>query len=85
MAIRVTTMTDGTSSTILVEGRLDKSSKSDLRNECRSAASPLTLDLAGLMSADADGVEALRSLAAEGVELRGVSPYIQWLLHGKSS
>ncbi len=81
MAIRVTTMADGTSTTILVEGRLDKSSKSELLNACRSAASPLTLDLAGLMSADADGVEALRSLAAEGAELRELSPYIRQLLH----
>ena len=49
--------------------------------ECRSAVSPFTLDLDGLMSADADGVETLRSLAAEGAELHGASPYIRQLLH----
>ncbi len=80
MAIRVTTTTDGISSTIRVEGRLDKTNLSELLNECRSAGSPLTLDLAGLMSVDSDGVETLRSLAAEGAELRRVSPYIRQLL-----
>ena len=85
MAIRVTTTTDGISSTIRVEGRLDKTNLSELLNECRSAGSPLKLDLAGLMSVDSDGVETLRSLAAEGAELCGSSPYIRQLLGGEDA
>ena len=80
MAIRITTTTDGTSWTIRLEGRLDKSNISELLVECRSTGSPLKLDLAGLMSVDADGVEALRALTADGAELLGISPYIRQLL-----
>ncbi len=81
MAIRITSTTDGASSTIRVEGRLDKGNVSELLRVCRSAGSPLTLDLTGLMGIDAEGVEALRTLAVEA-ELRGLSTYIRQLLHG---
>lgn len=40
----------------------------------------MRLDLSGLKSADPDGIEALRALAAEGAELTGASPYILRLL-----
>ena len=51
-----------------------------LRRECRAAGTAVRLDLSGLRSADRDGIEVLRSLAAEGAELTGASPYVQLLL-----
>ncbi len=40
----------------------------------------MRLDLSGLRSADPDAIEAIRTLAAEGAELAGASPYILRLL-----
>ena len=85
MAIRITVTTDDATSTIRVEGRLDKSKVPELLTVCRSIRSPLKLCLAGLTSADAGGVEVLRSLAAEGAELNGLSPYIRQLLQSDTS
>ncbi len=78
--VRITTLTDGRTTTIRVEGRLDVAAVRDLQTECRSAGTPLRVDLSGLQSADAAGIEALRSLRAEGAELEDASPYIRQLL-----
>ena len=80
MAIRITTWTVGETTTVLVEGRLDASEMADLRRVCRAAKPPLCLDLAGLQSADDEGVRLLNSLSEQGVELRGPSAYIRQLL-----
>ncbi len=65
---------------IHIEGVLDGEAAAALRRECRSAGTPVRLELSGLKSADPDGIEALRALAAEGAELTGASPYILRLL-----
>jgi anti-anti-sigma regulatory factor len=65
---------------IHVEGGLDGESAVTLRRECRSAEGALRLDLSGLRWADREGIEALRSLAADGAELNGASSYIRLLL-----
>ena len=77
---RISSSTSGDEVLIRVEGALDGEGAEALRRECRSAAAPARLDLSGLRSADPDGIEALRSLAAEGAKLTGASPYIRDLL-----
>ncbi len=71
---------EGGTTTIRVEGHLEAETVSDLQNECRSADPPLRLDLSGLLSADTDGIQTLRSLSARGAELFGDSLYIRQLL-----
>ena len=39
------------------------------------------VDLAGLVSADDEGVEAVRAMSLEGDEIRNASPFVQLLLH----
>ena len=78
--VRITTVVDGRTTTIRVEGRLDVVAVRDLETECRAAGTPLRLNLSGLQSADAAGLEALRSLRAEGAKLEDASPYISQLL-----
>jgi hypothetical protein len=63
-----------------VAGRLEPSCLGELQELCRSIEGPFALELSGLLSADANGLEALRELEARGVELRGVSPFIRLLL-----
>ncbi len=77
---RISSSTSGDEVLIRVEGALDGEGAEALRRECRSAGTPVRLDLSGLRSADPDGIEALRALAAEGAKLTGASPYILRLL-----
>ena len=81
MVQRVTVLTDEQITTVCVEGRLTGAGVPELRAACRSAGSPIRLDLSGLLSADKDGIDALRSLRAEGAELHGPSPYVSHLLN----
>ena len=80
MMIRLTRHTEGKTTTIRLEGRLDANTVPDLEKECRSANPPLRVDLSGVSSADKDGIQTLRQLAAEGTELFGASPYVRQLL-----
>ena len=80
MTVRVSSVTDGTTTTIRVEGRLTGADLPDLRDVYESANVPWCLDLSGLRSADTDAIRALRSLAESSVELHGSNPYIRHLL-----
>ena len=82
MTIRLTASTDGTTTTVLVEGHLTSADPPDVSAACQPADAALCLDLSNLKSADADGVRALRSLSEKGAELRGANPYIRELLRG---
>lgn len=84
MALRITVSTDGRTAAIRLEGRLQAASVPDLRESCHSAGFPVRLDLSGLQSADEVGIDALRSLRAEGVGLHGVSPHISQLLENET-
>ena len=80
MTLRITASTRGGTTTIRIEGRLEAIGVRDLRAVCRSAGNPLLLDLSGLRSADEAGIEAIRSLRAEGAQLHGASPHVRQLL-----
>ena len=84
MAIRITTKTDGNTTTVIVEGSLTAVEAPDLSKECQSIDAPLRLDLSGLKSADPTGIKLLRSLSAAGAELYGASAFISKLLEGSS-
>ncbi len=66
----------------MIAGRLEASSTEDLQEVCRSIEGSLALDLSGLVSADARGLEAIRDFEERGAALRGVSPFIRLLLDG---
>ncbi len=80
MVVRITSVESADTSTIRVEGRLEKAGAAELLAECSSAERPLTIDLSGLLSADEAGIQALRSLRPNGAEMREASAYIQHLL-----
>ena len=81
MTIRLSKATDGTTTTIRIEGFLMGDDIPDLRTACESANAPCRLDLSGLRSADTDGIQALRSLLASGAELYGANPYVRQMLY----
>lgn len=81
MVLRITVSTDSPTAKIRVEGRLEAAGVDDLRAQCRDAGMPLQLDLSGLRSADEVGIDAHKSLRAEGAGFRGASPHINQLLN----
>jgi hypothetical protein len=85
LAFRITTASGGDETIIRLEGRLGFIGVKDLKKAVQVALGTVLLDLSGLQSADAEGVLALRSLAAKGTKLVGASPYIRQLLNEKLS
>ena len=82
MALRVTVATKDDSTTVHVDGRLSARDVSELGRVVRDVEGPVVLDLSNLQSADDTGVATLRTLAGQGAQLVGASPYIALLLHG---
>jgi hypothetical protein len=63
-----------------LEGWLEGEAVAELERVALESAGPIRLDLSGLRSADAAGLNALRALRATGATLVGASPYIRLLL-----
>jgi anti-anti-sigma regulatory factor len=66
--------------TVYLAGRLKAEQVHELRGICSSADGWIRIDLTDLLSADAVGVDVLRRLQQDGVELVGVAHYLRrWL------
>ena len=80
--IRIESRVEGSVTVVTIAGRLEVSGTRDLQEVCRTIEGSLALDLSGLVSADANGLEAIRELEERGAELREISPFIRLLLDG---
>ena len=80
MPIRIDQRTVNGRVVMTVAGALRAEDVGVLEAACAAARAPLALDLAELRTACGPGAEALRRLAAGGVELTGVTPYVALLL-----
>ena len=80
MTVRISAYGKGATTTICVEGRLTAGEVSDLQRQCHETDGSPRLDLSGLLSADQEGIRALRLFLSQGIELFGASPYIRELL-----
>jgi anti-anti-sigma regulatory factor len=70
--------------TIKVEGEILGPWVSSIRDDCAPQghrSEPLCLDLAAVTYADAAGVQLLRDLLCEGVEIAACSSFVAELLH----
>jgi anti-anti-sigma regulatory factor len=70
--------------TIKVEGEILEPWVSSVRDDCAPQgrrSEPLCLDLAAVTYADAAGVQLLRDLLREGVEIAACSSFVAELLH----
>ena len=67
---------------VRLSGALSAEHARALLDLCQGADASLRLDLEELISADGEGLEALRGLRRGGADLVGVSPYIALLLEG---
>lgn len=80
MLLRIAEERLGDTTVVHVAGRLVGAGVEELRRTCRAAADPMRIELSGLLDADDCGLSLLRTLKESGVELAGVSPFIQLLL-----
>ena len=80
MTVRIETTSEGSKTVVSVAGRLEGSGVREFLRTCRSITGEFVLDLTGLRSADADGIDAIHKAVSGGAELRGVSPFIRLLI-----
>ena len=83
MTVRIETSAGEKKPTVSVAGRLEGLGVGELMRTCRSIVGELVLDLSGLRSADAEGIEAIQKLVQGGARLRGASPFIRLLLESE--
>ena len=85
MNVRIEKMSSGAGTVIQVAGELRGRGVVELERLCRETLGPFTLDLTNLRSLEAVGVELIRQLAAQGVKMTGVNPYVGLLLRSSGS
>jgi anti-anti-sigma regulatory factor len=82
--LRIDVRTRGETTIIRISGVLSSSSVRDLRERLEGIDGDFELDLAELIHLDPEAAAFLRRLQAEGVELRGSSPYVRLQLEGNN-
>ena len=80
MTLRITAQDDDETKILQVDGSLTQEEVPVLCGVVETRGTPVRLDLTHLISADSDGLAALRLLRDSGASLEGVSPYIALLL-----
>ena len=83
MTVRIETSAGEKKPTVSVAGRLEGLGVGELVRTCHCIEGEPVLDLSGLRSADAEGIEAIQELVRGGATLRGASPFIQLLLESQ--
>ena len=80
MRLRITTITEGQSNVVHIDGQLARGGIAELERECRAAGKPIAIDLSNLQWADSIGIQWLRKFSEKGVQLRCVPPFVEILL-----
>ena len=80
MPIRVTKIAEASGTLVKVDGWFKAEDVEEFVHLLEQLAGDTALELSELQSADRAAVELLRELIASGVQLRGVSPYLDVLL-----
>ena len=80
MTLRISANDDGDTKLLTLDGMLTHEEVPVLYGVVETKGAPLRLDLTHLLSADQDGLAALKQLRQTGCSLQGVSPYIALLL-----
>ena len=80
MECRIESKSDGLRTVMTISGRLSGASVAELRRVRLATAGSITVDLSSLVSADDDGIAAIRALSLAGDEIRSASPFVELLL-----
>jgi hypothetical protein len=85
MSVRIETTTEDSTTIVSVVGRLTGSATHEFLKACRAIEGEFEVDLTGLLTADSEGIEAVRKLVRAGRKMWGVSPFIRLLLDDQPS
>lgn len=80
VTIHIELTTHETGTTVRVDGWLEGDEADELLRVVGAAEVPVALDLTDLRSADELGLRALRRLADQGIDLTGMSDYLELLM-----
>jgi hypothetical protein len=80
VTIRISHRTSGDKRVLYIAGWLEGEDTDELLRVTAGSAREVVLDLADLQSADKQGIEAIRRLVERGVDVRGLSDYLNLLL-----
>jgi ABC-type transporter Mla MlaB component len=80
VTLRIGCEDDSPGGGVRLVGRLTREELPELDRVAALARRPLRIDVTHLMSADADGLAALKRLREEGAVLEGASPYLRLAL-----
>ena len=80
MECRIEAKSDGVRTVLTISGRLSAAAVEELGRVRRAIEGAITVDLSSLVSADDDGIEAIRALSLAGDQIRSASPFVQLLL-----
>ncbi len=80
MQLRITKSTAGTVTTLRIDGELTGEGVAEFEKACASVDGPVDLDLSQLITADAEGVRALKNILSSGARLVAASLFVELLL-----
>lgn len=79
MMIRIDVVSEGPEVVVYLAGRLTGDAAKQLKDTCDSIKRAFVLDLSKLVFADDAGIEAMRAISEQGIQIRGASQFIQLL------
>jgi hypothetical protein len=79
MTIRIDVNTEEAEVVVNVAGRLSGDAPKQLRDTCESINGTFVLDLSKLVFADDAGIDVMRAIGEQGIQIRGASQFIQLL------
>ena len=80
MECRIESKSEALRTVVVITGRLAGQAIEQLWGVRRSIEGAVTLDLASLVLADNEGVEAIRAMSLQGDEIQNASPFVRLLL-----
>jgi len=80
MTLRITQSRGDPGTVLGIHGEVSGGEVRELQAVCATALRPLTIDLSEVITADAQGIDLLRSLAAEGARMVRASVYLEMRL-----
>ena len=79
MTIRIDVNTEEAEVVVYVVGRLTGDAAKQLRDTCEPINGTFVLDLSKLLFADDAGIDVMRAISEQGIQIRGASQFIQLL------
>ena len=79
MMIRIDVVSEGPEVVVYLAGRLTGDAAKQLRDTCESINGTFVLDLSKLVFADDAGIDVMRAISEQGIQIRGASQFIQLL------